>query len=337
MAIKELRRVVSVEFWKDDKVLDNFSPEDKLFMLYLLTNPQSTQIGVYNINKKTMAYELGYSIETITVLLDRFEHTYGMIRYNPETHEIAIKNYLRHSILNGGVPVECLLRKEIAAVKDQSLLWYVFDNVMQDANLNASVSKVIGEFYAANESRDESYNESCTNRGTNGTPSIINNQLSDINSNSSILSSSNNIVVVNNTKTRARTREEPNHHDEDYNPFGDGGPDHPADTLESYAANNIVNMNGRNMEELVDYMNKLPEPLIRFAIDMANKHCKTGIPTFGYVDTILKGFVARKFTTVEQAKAAEEARQAQREQARPTQKTTAQESDAYWGRIPFAP
>lgn len=109
------------------------------------------------------------------------------------------------------------------------------------------------------------------------------------------------------------------------------------ETLEAYAANNILNMNGRNMEFLVEYMNKLPEPLIRFAIDSANKYCKTGVPTFGYVEAILKGFISRKITTVEQAKAAEEARETQRVQAKPSRKTTAQEADEYWSRIPFAP
>ena len=160
---KEIRRVVSVEFWRDDKVLDSFTPEDKLFILYLLTPPQSTQIGVYNINKKTMAYELGYSVESITVLLDRFERVYDMIKYSPETHEVAIKNYLRHSILKGGKPVEDLLRSEMAKVKDKSLLEYVFENIDSDESLNESVRNIMREFYAAMNPVDESP----TNRGTN--------------------------------------------------------------------------------------------------------------------------------------------------------------------------
>ena len=65
-------RHVHVEFWKDPKVLEELTPEDKLFFIYLLTNPNTTQIGVYKITKKQIAFELGFSIESVNVLMDRF-------------------------------------------------------------------------------------------------------------------------------------------------------------------------------------------------------------------------------------------------------------------------
>ena len=102
MAVK---RIVSTEFWVDDKVVDSFTPEDKLFFLYLLTNPHTTQLGIYHINKKNMSFELGYTIDAINVLLDRFENKYKIIKYSLETNAIAIKNYLKHSIVGGGKPV----------------------------------------------------------------------------------------------------------------------------------------------------------------------------------------------------------------------------------------
>ena len=40
-------RKVHTEFWTDPKVLEEMTPEDKYFMLYLLTNPNTTQIGIY--------------------------------------------------------------------------------------------------------------------------------------------------------------------------------------------------------------------------------------------------------------------------------------------------
>ena len=95
MAIK---RVVNTEFWIDDKVVDLFSPEDKYFMLYLLTNPHTTQLGIYKLNAKVAAFELGYSVEAVKTLLERFENKYGLIRYSNETQEVAVKNYLKHSL-----------------------------------------------------------------------------------------------------------------------------------------------------------------------------------------------------------------------------------------------
>lgn len=120
-----------------------FSPEDKLFFLYLLTNPHTTQLGVYEISPKQMAWELGYSVEAVKVLLDRFENKYRLIRFSEETSEIAVKNALRHNIVKGGKPVEDCIRKEITKVKDRSLLSYVYDNLARADSLNLSVRNIM--------------------------------------------------------------------------------------------------------------------------------------------------------------------------------------------------
>jgi uncharacterized phage protein (TIGR02220 family) len=120
-----------------------FSPEDKLFMLYLMTNPHTTQLGIYSLNKKIMAFELGYSVDAISVLIDRFETKYDIIRFSKETNEIALKNSLRHSIVKGGRPVEDLLLKEIKQVKNKSLLKFVYDGISNDENLNKTVEVIL--------------------------------------------------------------------------------------------------------------------------------------------------------------------------------------------------
>ena len=148
MAIK---RIVDIGFWNDDKVLELFSPEDKLFMLYLLTNPHTTQLGIYKINKKIMAFELGYSIDTINVLLERFENKYNIIRYSTNTNEIAIRNYLKYSIIKGGKPVEDCLKKELNQVKDTNLIKYVFDNIKNFENLNETVKCIINNYNIYND------------------------------------------------------------------------------------------------------------------------------------------------------------------------------------------
>ena len=140
------KRVISTSFWEDEKVVEEFSPEDKYFMLYLLTNPHTTQLGIYSISMKSMSFELGYTKETIEILLDRFERKYQIIKYNRETKEIAVKNYLIHSIVKGGKPVEDLLKKEIGMVKDKSLITYVFDFIESKTNLNESVLNIINYY-----------------------------------------------------------------------------------------------------------------------------------------------------------------------------------------------
>ena len=40
-------RNVQTSFWEDTKVLDIMTPEDRYFMLYILTNPHTSQIDYY--------------------------------------------------------------------------------------------------------------------------------------------------------------------------------------------------------------------------------------------------------------------------------------------------
>ena len=124
-------------------MVEMFSPEDKLFMLYLMTNPHTTQLGIYSLNKKIMAFELGYSLDTISVLIDRFETKYNIICFSKETNEIALKNSLKHSIVKGGKPVEDLLLKEIKQVKNKSLLKFVYDGIATDNSLNKTVEVIL--------------------------------------------------------------------------------------------------------------------------------------------------------------------------------------------------
>ena len=154
-----IKRVVSTNFWDDDKVSEQFTPEDKFFFLYLMTNPYTTQLGIYAVSRKQMAFHLGYSVETVDTLIDRFQNVYGIIKYSNKTREVAIKNYLRHSIVKGGKPVEDLLKKEISGVKDKELLQWVYDNLIEHNDLNESVLKIIS-FLNQNQTKDDSYHDS---------------------------------------------------------------------------------------------------------------------------------------------------------------------------------
>lgn len=153
-----IKRIVDTAFWTDGKV-DEFSPEDKYFMLYLLTNPFSTQLGIYEISIKQVAFQLGYSIEAVQVLIDRFENKYKMIVFSKETNEIAILNFLRHSIIKGGKPVEDCIRKEMSKVKNKALLSKVFGHIANKDDLNVTIQKIIEDFINENKNEIENDNE----------------------------------------------------------------------------------------------------------------------------------------------------------------------------------
>ena len=141
-----LFRHVRTEFWRDAKVLEEMTPEDKLFFLYILTNGNTTQIGIYKIPKKQMAFELGYSVESINTLIDRFENHYKIIRYNPETRELAIKMWGKYNLVKGGKPIIDCVKKEVKEVKDKSLLAYVAQYIHKE-EIKKEFEKLIDDTY----------------------------------------------------------------------------------------------------------------------------------------------------------------------------------------------
>ena len=160
-----IKRIMDTGFWTDRKI-DDFSPEDKYFMCYLLTGPYTKQLGIYEISLKYAAIHLGYTEDTVKVLLDRFENKYGIIIFSKSTMEVAVKGYLRHSIMKGGKPVEDCIKKDIQNVKDKSLIAKVFKHLSQYDDLNETVKKIINEYEIENENdndndNDVSYHESC--------------------------------------------------------------------------------------------------------------------------------------------------------------------------------
>lgn len=166
--LKDVKRVISTGIWEDDLVLNEFSPEDKYFFLYILTNQYTTQLGIYHFPIKKVALEMGYSEDAIKVLLDRFETKYDLIKFSKETSEIAIKNYLRHSIVKGGKPVmDCLLKEE-KEVKNKTLISYIanhLSNYIDDPNINNTVIDYINHININNDNDNERYvHESSTNR-----------------------------------------------------------------------------------------------------------------------------------------------------------------------------
>ncbi|PEQ64570.1 replication protein [Bacillus cereus] len=125
-------RHVQTTFWSDPKVTEEMTPEDRYFYLYLMTNEHTTQIGVYQITRKQMAFELGYSIESAKALLDRFTKHHELIVYNEETREICILNWGKYNLIKGGKPIEDCIQKELKTIKDLSLVKLVLDRTKND-------------------------------------------------------------------------------------------------------------------------------------------------------------------------------------------------------------
>ena len=108
---------------------------------------------------------MGYSVDAFNVLLDRFETKYKMIRFSKETNEIAILNFLRHSVMKGGKPVEDCIRKEMALVKNKHLIDYVFSRLYGREGLNETVKKIVDEYINENDIHNDNDNDNERTQG----------------------------------------------------------------------------------------------------------------------------------------------------------------------------
>lgn len=90
-------RNISLTFWTDNKVNDDFTSKDKYFFLYLLTNPHTNIIGCYEISTKQMSIELGISIKEVEELVDRMQTIHKTILYSKQTKEVLIKHWSRYN------------------------------------------------------------------------------------------------------------------------------------------------------------------------------------------------------------------------------------------------
>src|SRR5690606_31036423 len=103
--------------WTDAKVLDDMTPEDKYFYLYLLTNPYTKQCGCYEISKRQMSNETGYNIQTIERLIKRFEKHLKIIRYDETTKEMFILNWHKYNWTKSPKVMGCIV-KELKEIKN---------------------------------------------------------------------------------------------------------------------------------------------------------------------------------------------------------------------------
>ena len=119
-----LYRTVSVGFWSDSKVMDEFTPEDRYFYLYLFTNPHTNLCGCFEISFSQMVLELGYEKSSIENLLRRFETVHNVLRYSEETKEILLLNWHKYNWTSSAKYRKRLI-DEAEMIKDPDFQLYI--------------------------------------------------------------------------------------------------------------------------------------------------------------------------------------------------------------------
>lgn len=115
-------RKVHTSFWSDSFVSD-LDTDHRYFYLYLLTNEHTKQCGIYEITKKQMAFETGYSIDRVCKILGYFIKS-GKVRYNELTKELALGNWLKYNGSDSPKIKSCI-DTEFSYCKDTVLIEYV--------------------------------------------------------------------------------------------------------------------------------------------------------------------------------------------------------------------
>ena len=86
------QRYISTSFW-DDEWVQEHDPSEKLFYLYLLTNPLTNIAGVYQITDRRVSFDTGFNREVVCEMWRRFEES-GKVYRRGEW--VIIPNWPKH-------------------------------------------------------------------------------------------------------------------------------------------------------------------------------------------------------------------------------------------------
>lgn len=123
-------RSVQMSFWTDSKVMDDFTPEDKLFFLYIMTNPRTSLCGCYECSKKQMSRDIGYSEETITNIIYRMDKIHGVAKYDEDTREILILNWDKYNWIGSTKVLEGAYKGAVK-IKSREFKYYVLIKLLK--------------------------------------------------------------------------------------------------------------------------------------------------------------------------------------------------------------
>lgn len=90
-------------FWTDSYI-EKLTPDEKLVFLYLLTNPLANIAGIYEVRAKRIGFEVGYDIEVIENILNRFVRDKKLLRFNDW---VCLPNHIKNQSLNPSVIDGC--------------------------------------------------------------------------------------------------------------------------------------------------------------------------------------------------------------------------------------
>ena len=152
-------RNVSVSFWTDTKVYDEFDWSDRYLYIYFLTNSHTNICGCYEVSRKQMMQETGLSPEVLTDALFRLEHEHNVIRYSARTKELLILNWHRYNWSNSEKLISAV--ESVAQhIKDADFRDYVANLIKKDVKKERTKERTETEIVTDTETETVSDTES---------------------------------------------------------------------------------------------------------------------------------------------------------------------------------
>lgn len=138
-------RNISLTFWSDAKVNDDFTAWDKYVYLYLLTNPKTNICGCYEISQKQMVLDTGLSDETVHDALRRLQDVHHVIALCDRTREVLIYKWGKYN----------WTRSEKVAAAVKSVAMYIKCDEFRDYVLDAVDKRMTIEIPKEERSKEE--------------------------------------------------------------------------------------------------------------------------------------------------------------------------------------
>lgn len=119
-------RNIQMSFWTDTKVTEDFTPDDKLVYLYLLTNPNTNLCGCYEIAQRMIVNDTGLPANRVKTAMCNLERKHKVITYSTQTREMLIINWHKYNWTNSD-KFRKPLEAQIKAIKNTEFREYLAD------------------------------------------------------------------------------------------------------------------------------------------------------------------------------------------------------------------
>ena len=150
---------------------DDFTPEDKYFYLYILTNPHTNICGCYEISMKQMVRETGYNEDTVKRLLNRMEYVHNVIQYDKNTKEVLVPKWGKYNWCNSPKTKEGAV-KSVENIKSNRFRKFVSDTLCigYEYPMNTSVTDTVTDTVKCKHPTLEEVKAYCKERGNRVDP-----------------------------------------------------------------------------------------------------------------------------------------------------------------------